>query len=1011
MLKKVDMAEVRGTGSGGGGIVEQIVSFQTGTSTTGTNTIPNDDTIPQNTEGVEYMTLDITPTDATNYLKIDVTFFASNSTVSRLVTALFQDATANALASGAIYMDSAIPIYGITFSHYMLAGATATTTFKVRAGGQSGTLVFNGESGSGRYYGGTISSSIRIIEYNTNGGSVADITSVWDVTSGAVATPTIGSGEYLDGGSGTTVDASGEGIILPRGVDVSAATAEGQISWDSDDDILYVGDGAAVSQIGGTVALGTNTTGAYVTGITDNGSGTIVVVGSGAETATVTLAVAPDSLDFTELSDAMTLDAQTQITLAANQLIFQVNNTGEIELNATGAFSGDVLHVHQHTGNPTGGSLAHFESVDTDVTPQVIIHQDKADIDAAVVGLLIDAVDNDDTSWTPLEIRDDSDGDNDLLFNVNYAGSVTTGGWDAGAINTASATVYGNFTAATSTLTGNMTGSVTINMAGLQINGVAVTSGAGDMTKAVYDSGDSGGVDQLTTVDSTYVGDYVLLIDTAVGTSNPKTDGALTYDADGGTLAATNFSGGGANLTSVDAATGDSATAFFDAGVIETTYGGTGSNTLTNLIQMATHTEGNYVATIATGATSTITVVNSGTENAAVTVDVANDSIDGAQLSDTLTLDAPYIITGDDTNIADGYGLIIGSAAQVTIGNKMELEVLGTGATDSGIAMGRWTTTVATAPTLRFMKSHNATIPNNTIVLDNSRIGSLQFYPADGTDFDTLAAEFIAETDDATPATGDIGMAFVWNQMPGGGGAATETMRLSAAGVLNVAGSITEDGVAVYNDNEIDEFAELDAIVTDKSLVNKEDGAVWLGTHDFTGATVTMATLTVRQPIMGFGTVPDTTGECYMSNVSVEMSLATGLMKQLVMVLKDPSADTGFYGSFEVRQDYVDTPIIAVTGIMDGTASSTTSIDFEFSYLTRVDNETIEAGWEESVTFDTGATDNWTTEDLVTDSAACTANFTAGDTVFYYFKRDFGTDDFVGDFHVTGLYFQYGGKR
>jgi hypothetical protein len=42
-------------------------------------------------------------------------------------------------------------------------------------------------------------------------------------------------------GSGT-----GEGLVLPQASDVSAATAEGQISWDTDDNTLYVGDGLAV---------------------------------------------------------------------------------------------------------------------------------------------------------------------------------------------------------------------------------------------------------------------------------------------------------------------------------------------------------------------------------------------------------------------------------------------------------------------------------------------------------------------------------------------------------------------------------------------------------------------------------------------------------------------------------------------------------------------------------------------------------------------------------------------
>lgn len=163
---------------------------------------------------------------------------------------------------------------------------------------------------------------------------------------------------------------------------------------------------------------------------------------------------------------------------------------------------------------------------------------------------------------------------------------------------------------------------------------------------------------------------------------------------------------------------------------------------------------------------------------------------------------------------------------------------------------------------------------------------------------------------------------------------------------------------------------------------------------------------THRLPIMGAMTIPDATGECYMAPLSVEMALGIGLMKNLGMVLKDPSADTGFYGVFEVPQNYVGTPVIAVAGVLDGTVGAT-SVDFEFSYLTRVDNETIEAAWEESVQFDTGNTNGWTTEDLLTDSASLGANFTAGDTVFYYFKRDQGTDDFNGDFHVVGLYFQY----
>lgn len=162
---------------------------------------------------------------------------------------------------------------------------------------------------------------------------------------------------------------------------------------------------------------------------------------------------------------------------------------------------------------------------------------------------------------------------------------------------------------------------------------------------------------------------------------------------------------------------------------------------------------------------------------------------------------------------------------------------------------------------------------------------------------------------------------------------------------------------------------------------------------------------THRLPIMGATCIPDDTGECYLGNISAEMSLATGLMKNLVMVLKDPSADTGFYGTFQVPQNYAGTPKIVVAFVIDGTVGAT-NIGFEFSYVARADNESIEAGWDESVAF-TEQSNNYANEDMAIKSASLSSNFTVGDEVFFYHKRDYSADAFVGDIHVIGLYFEY----
>jgi len=147
------------------GHIVQIVNTQTGALASGSGTIPIDNTIPQNTEGNEFMTLAITPTSASNKLLIDVNFMGGelSNTDDHHTVALFQDSTGNALAStiGDNYGTGAS---SVRFSHYMTAGTTSSTTFKVRAGAIVGSMYMNGFTGIGQIYGGVAVSSITITE-------------------------------------------------------------------------------------------------------------------------------------------------------------------------------------------------------------------------------------------------------------------------------------------------------------------------------------------------------------------------------------------------------------------------------------------------------------------------------------------------------------------------------------------------------------------------------------------------------------------------------------------------------------------------------------------------------------------------------------------------------------------------------------------------------------------------------------------------------------------------------
>jgi hypothetical protein len=145
------------------GSIIQTKNFQTGVLDTGSALIPFDDTIPQITEGDEYMTLAFTPTSATNKLHIDVRLNINTTAENALVVALFEGTTANALACF-VNREDAYKNKNVSFSHHMLASSTSELTFRVRAGANaSNTTSFNGY-GTGGKYGGSLASSITIME-------------------------------------------------------------------------------------------------------------------------------------------------------------------------------------------------------------------------------------------------------------------------------------------------------------------------------------------------------------------------------------------------------------------------------------------------------------------------------------------------------------------------------------------------------------------------------------------------------------------------------------------------------------------------------------------------------------------------------------------------------------------------------------------------------------------------------------------------------------------------------
>ena len=168
-------------------------------------------------------------------------------------------------------------------------------------------------------------------------------------------------------------------------------------------------------------------------------------------------------------------------------------------------------------------------------------------------------------------------------------------------------------------------------------------------------------------------------------------------------------------------------------------------------------------------------------------------------------------------------GLVIGNSVQITAADQSELQILGTSGEDSSAIIARFSAD-SLAPNLDFVKSRNAAVGSNTIVVDNDVVGQLRFFPADGADFATQAAIFSAEVDDASPAAGDIGMAFVWQQMPGGGGGIAETMRLTSAGLaLGATGTAIQDSFAA---SAVIDFGSISDTTADSSAITVTGAAL-----------------------------------------------------------------------------------------------------------------------------------------------------------------------------------------
>jgi hypothetical protein len=127
--------------------------------------LPLDDSIPQITEGVEVLSITVTPTNAASVLQIDMQLHLGGGLSDLTGAALFIDATAGALAAAAICNGNTAQINTLNFSHIVSASNTTQRVYHVRAGSEAAADAFLNGDTSTRLYGGTLISSIKVTEF------------------------------------------------------------------------------------------------------------------------------------------------------------------------------------------------------------------------------------------------------------------------------------------------------------------------------------------------------------------------------------------------------------------------------------------------------------------------------------------------------------------------------------------------------------------------------------------------------------------------------------------------------------------------------------------------------------------------------------------------------------------------------------------------------------------------------------------------------------------------------
>ena len=138
-----------------GSIVKSVYSENSAFTSTNA-VIPFDDTIPQNTEGIEILSASITPISSSNKIRVRVSLYTGagvNGSVTGIFS-VFRDSISNALFATSKYNAASYQTNHIEFEFYDLPSSVSPITYKVRIGTNASTEPITINGTNSRKFGG-----------------------------------------------------------------------------------------------------------------------------------------------------------------------------------------------------------------------------------------------------------------------------------------------------------------------------------------------------------------------------------------------------------------------------------------------------------------------------------------------------------------------------------------------------------------------------------------------------------------------------------------------------------------------------------------------------------------------------------------------------------------------------------------------------------------------------------------------------------------------------------------